>query len=169
MKTKYYNVISCDKRIIRSREINKRSTCPAVSFKKKKTVSIDFRYTKMIFKTSSSMNNPFKVNTPSMSTIKERPKLASTLTEPNLDDSNLSLKKSRSDDPSLLMFKFDQKRKDIVNINNPESFVVIENKNKVPEIETMINEIISFLNAHVFKEEELKGAIFEFMNDKDNK
>ncbi|CAG9334573.1 unnamed protein product [Blepharisma stoltei] len=165
MASKYYSIISCDKPIIRSRDTQKRVTCPASSFKRKKNVSqsIDFRYTDMMFRTSKSINNPFKVNSLSKSNLKERPKVASS--EIIIDEPQLP-KKSRSEDSSAEIHK---KKKQIININDPEGFVVVESKNKVPEIELMINEIVYFLNAHVFKEEELKGAIFEFLNDKENK
>ncbi|CAG9319273.1 unnamed protein product [Blepharisma stoltei] len=168
-KTKYFNIISCEKPIIRSQDFQKRTTCPSSSFKRKKTQSIDFRYTNLILKTSMSINNPYKINAASKSSLKERPKLTNSFSEANMDDPSFMIRKTRSDDPSIFAFKAKQNQKYILNKNNPESFIVVENKNKIPEIEAMISEIIDFLNAYIFKEEDLKGAIFEFVYDRDSK
>ncbi|CAG9316740.1 unnamed protein product [Blepharisma stoltei] len=63
----------------------------------------------------------------------------------------------------------DQNTNPIVNTRASDGIMVIEDTVKVPEIENMVDKIVSFLRKQVYKEEELREITFDFILSKEKK
>ncbi|CAG9334688.1 unnamed protein product [Blepharisma stoltei] len=126
-------------------------------YQKKKSLSIlgDFKYTNMILKTSRSVNNPFKVNLTGRASVNEKPKFERTMTMKNKDNRNADTKEHHH---GL-----------IVNTRAAESILVVDDPIKAGGLDPIVAEIIDFLNINIYKNQELKGIVLDFVHDKDNR
>ncbi|CAG9334723.1 unnamed protein product [Blepharisma stoltei] len=148
LKTKYCTIIN------RQQMKHSKGAKKPAAYQKKKSLSIlgDFKYTNMILKTSRSVNNPFKVNMTARASISEKPKLERTL----------SMKNQEFRNP-------DSQHGLIVNTKAPDSILVVEDPIKAGDLDPIVAEIVDFLNINIYKNQELKGIVLDFIHDKDYK
>ncbi|CAG9319271.1 unnamed protein product [Blepharisma stoltei] len=178
MKNRYFTIIN--RRMINEKE--KKSPNKKINAHKRNssfTSMAEFKYTNLIFPTSKSINNPFK-----LSKRVERDKSHSFTLDieksSTLDSSfhtNVDGEKSSSDidytdhwiSPQTISLLKDELNKEfIVSTKNTESCCAIETFIKIDDIEAMVDQIINFLNTLVFRQYNIKGIVLDFMQDKTN-
>jgi len=165
-KSQHFAIINRENPKCNSSANMKKSQTPAAN-KKKRSMTIvgDFKWSDLISKTSKSINNPFNTNPLSKTAKKKKfSRMSNIDTNENRFLALLESPKGLDNFPSN-----EDGSNPIVNTKAPDSFFVIEESTKVIEIESMVQQIIAFLNGNFFKGSELKEIIIDFIQDRRKK
>ncbi|CAG9319258.1 unnamed protein product [Blepharisma stoltei] len=148
----------------------------------------DFKYTNMLLPTTQSINNPFKLKKKSGSCSK-LPRLSKSFLsipkhECDAEPKGFSLSQSFSEIPKdekdtdsnrnpesitrVHIFQEESNKDLIINTNDSESCYAVETFMKIPEVDAMINQIITFLTTDIFPHQTLKGIVCDFIQSKKN-
>ncbi|CAG9332837.1 unnamed protein product [Blepharisma stoltei] len=189
MKNKYYTITnrkSAGRRL--SKSLSQNTSITAAYKRTKSTIgsdikvrrASDFRYTHLMLPTSQSINNPFRISnnrTPiprKTSSIDDIP----DINRIQMEEEKGFIHKS----PTIILSKADfdvqSFKKELPNSRDNKEYLVMtkdadscyasETCSKIPEIENMVDQIVEFLNLHVFKKNGLKGIVLDFVKDKNN-
>mmetsp|Transcript_29161 Transcript_29161/g.28888 ORF Transcript_29161/g.28888 Transcript_29161/m.28888 type:complete len:504 (-) Transcript_29161:44-1555(-) len=139
----------------------------------------DFRYSQLMLATSQSINNPYKVG--NKSPLPNKVNSEYDIPEIHKEEEKIALRKS-----STILFKgydleprtpkankdtstnTDGQKEYLVLTKDIDSCYASEGGPKISDLENMVEQIVDFLNLHVFKKHGLKGVVLDFVKDKNN-
>lgn len=125
----------------------------------------DFKYTNHLLTTSQSVNNTDKLGaTDEPMRNSSYPNLSKVMAESPKERKTRSVTKKET---ISFFTKSDPDQEFLVNSKKPESCYSVQTKGKYPEVELMVAQVIQFLNAKIFKSDELKGIVLDFIQNKE--
>ncbi|CAG9319275.1 unnamed protein product [Blepharisma stoltei] len=157
-KLKFYTIINRSKVKNKTKAESTNSTPKRMVRRMNRASSITPSMTpsKMLSKLTQSIVRKNPAEFPDLNDIHEEK------TEILGNDSSLNLgEENEKSSPDLSLSK-----EFIVNSKIPDSCFGVENKGRIPEIEAMVSEVISFLNTKVFRDDGIKGIVLDFIQDK---
>ncbi|CAG9319270.1 unnamed protein product [Blepharisma stoltei] len=165
MKSQHFVMINRENPKCNSSIKLKKTQTPLLSKKKRSMTLVgDFKWSDLMSKTSKSINNPFTVNTLSKPFKKARQRYSSMIPIDGNDNKLLGIVESPQNYETFP--SSESGVTPIVNTKIADSYFVIENNIRVIEIESMVQQIVSFLNGSIFKGVELKEIILDFIQDR---
>ncbi|CAG9334565.1 unnamed protein product [Blepharisma stoltei] len=120
-----------------------------------------FRYSHMIPKTKKSHNTQFCIAQKNRK--KDIRSSSAIMNENKWSCEKIAENRSKSLSPCKMPITY------IVSTKSQEEYIVTENKSEIPEIDDMINQIVTFLNNHFCKDEKLKYLVADFIYNKNGK
>ncbi|CAG9319274.1 unnamed protein product [Blepharisma stoltei] len=133
---------------------------------RKRTLS-NFEYRKMLKQTSQSINNPFKIKTIEKKGKNRIPSLSQSFCQIPTDDTIFPAQEPKSEASKRL--REDSYADFLVDSKKIEKCCVVESRGKYEEICSMVSQIIDFLNKQVFKEDNVKGIVLDFILNNERK
>ncbi|CAG9334579.1 unnamed protein product [Blepharisma stoltei] len=117
----------------------------------------EFRFTNYLLKTSSSINNPFKLNL-SFDDKKIPKKRSQEFLRKN---DTFDTKRITDNSPSP-----DYNEQHIISTKMIGKCWVMEKRGPIEEVDGMLKQVKNFLSSYIFKENTIKGIVMDFIQDK---
>ncbi|CAG9334575.1 unnamed protein product [Blepharisma stoltei] len=168
-KIKYFSIIN-HKKIKRAAKNETKPIAVDPNYNQKRRFST-FDYRTLLKKTSQSINNPFKVKSEKEPVLKSKQKRRSqSFSHSTPEEFYASLNPPKEAKNTLIgQLNKDNSNDFLVNSKKIENCFVVETKGQFSEINAMTAQIIEFLNRHPFKEDNVKGIVLDFIQNRDKK
>ncbi|CAG9316813.1 unnamed protein product [Blepharisma stoltei] len=185
MKNKYFTIVNRNK--YDSSWMSKKMRYKKAMINKNKSFSSlsDFKYSNMILPTTQSINNPYKlIGKPSCSKLSRSTSCFHNIKQANsiINSNSINLSQTMSEvvnndkeemhNPESIkrieILREESSKDLIINTKNSESCYAVETFIKIPEIEAMVNQIITFLTTDIYPRQSINGMVFDFIQDKND-